>query len=228
MHRGEIQLAAQATLELLAPYAGRGRLWLARTEGIQDLHRYLNEHGHPIRYGYVRQRWPLSAYQTVYATAPGSAEMPSAGRPFTAELLTRLIAMGVLIAPVTLHAGVSSPEAHESPYPEDTWFQRQRHGSQPRPRGGTPRDRNRNHRRPRPRVGRTAERNRRCAPRLDQPCDLKGASGPGRGRPADRVARARASHLQMLEVIGDSGWWSAPTRVRWHAATSGTSSVTAT
>jgi S-adenosylmethionine:tRNA ribosyltransferase-isomerase len=114
----EYQLPARATVELLAPYAGRGRLWLARTEGIHDLHRYLNDHGHPIRYGYVRRPWPLSAYQTVYATVPGSAEMPSAGRPFTAELLTRLIAMGVLIAPVTLHAGVSSPEADEPPCPE--------------------------------------------------------------------------------------------------------------
>ena len=115
----EIQLPARATTRLLAPYVGRGRLWLAGTEGIDDLPRYLNDHGHPIRYGYVRRPWPLSAYQTVYATAPGSAEMPSAGRPFTANLLTRLSAMGVLIAPVTLHAGVSSPEAPEPPYPEE-------------------------------------------------------------------------------------------------------------
>ena len=65
------------------------------TDSREPLHRYLNRHGHPIRYGYVPEDWPLSAYQTVYATVPGSAEMPSAGRPFTAELLTRLIAMGV-------------------------------------------------------------------------------------------------------------------------------------
>jgi S-adenosylmethionine:tRNA ribosyltransferase-isomerase len=115
----EIQLPGQATVGLLAPYAGRGRLWLARTEHIGDPHQYLYDHGHPIRYPYVPRPWPLSAYQTVYATVPGSAEMPSAGRPFTAALLARLIAMGVLIAPVTLHAGVSSPEAHEPPYPEE-------------------------------------------------------------------------------------------------------------
>ena len=115
----ELSLPGEATVELLAPYAGRGRLWLASTEGIADLHTYLGDQGHPIRYRYVPRAWPLSAYQTVYATVPGSAEMPSAGRPFTAELLTRLIAMGVLIAPITLHAGVSSPEAHEPPYPEE-------------------------------------------------------------------------------------------------------------
>jgi S-adenosylmethionine:tRNA ribosyltransferase-isomerase len=115
----ELQLPGAAKVELLAPYAGRGRLWLAGADGIHDLHAFLNDHGHPIRYGYVRRPWPLSAYETVYATVLGSAEMPSAGRPFTEELLTRLIAMGIVIAPVTLHAGVSSPEAHEPPYPEE-------------------------------------------------------------------------------------------------------------
>jgi S-adenosylmethionine:tRNA ribosyltransferase-isomerase len=62
--------------------------------------------------------WPLETYQNVYATTPGSAEMPSAGRPFTPELITRLVARGILLAPVTLHAGVSSPERHEAPLPE--------------------------------------------------------------------------------------------------------------
>jgi S-adenosylmethionine:tRNA ribosyltransferase-isomerase len=114
----QIALAGGGRLELLAPYAGRGRLWLARVRIAEDLCRYLARHGHPIRYGYVPGRWPLSAYQTVYATAPGSAEMPSAGRPFTPELLTQLVAQGTLIAPLTLHTGVSSPERHEPPYPE--------------------------------------------------------------------------------------------------------------
>jgi S-adenosylmethionine:tRNA ribosyltransferase-isomerase len=57
-------------------------------------------------------------YQTVFATESGSAEMPSAGRPFTTELVTRLVARGVHVAPVTLHTGVSSPERGEAPYPE--------------------------------------------------------------------------------------------------------------
>jgi S-adenosylmethionine:tRNA ribosyltransferase-isomerase len=82
------------------------------------MHRYLARHGRPIRYGYVPERWPLSAYQNVYGTVPGSAEMPSAGRPFTPELITRLVASGILIAPLLLHTGVSSLERHEPPYPE--------------------------------------------------------------------------------------------------------------
>jgi S-adenosylmethionine:tRNA ribosyltransferase-isomerase len=44
--------------------------------------------------------------------------MHSAGRPLTAELIARLRAAGVLLAPITLHAGVSSLEHHEPPFPE--------------------------------------------------------------------------------------------------------------
>ena len=72
------------------------------------LHAYLARHGSPIRYAYVRERWPIECYQTVYATEPGSAEMPSAGRAFTPELITGLVAHGVQIAPLVLHTGVSS------------------------------------------------------------------------------------------------------------------------
>jgi len=57
-------------------------------------------------------------YQTVYANAPGSAEMPSAGRAFTPELITQLVAAGVDVAPLVLHTGVSSLEGNEQPYPE--------------------------------------------------------------------------------------------------------------
>ena len=113
-----IELDGGATLELVAPYASGARLMLARFAGSADVGDYLARHGEPIRYGYVWGGWPLEAYQTVYATTPGSAEMPSAGRPFTAELITRLIARGVLLAPITLHTGVSSPERHEAPFRE--------------------------------------------------------------------------------------------------------------
>jgi len=112
-----LALAGGASAKIVAPYAGV-RLWLARLELRRPLEAYLAEHGRPIRYRYVPRSWPLEAYQTVYAVEPGSAEMASAGRPFTPELLTRLVATGVLVAPVTLHTGVSSQESHERPYPE--------------------------------------------------------------------------------------------------------------
>jgi S-adenosylmethionine:tRNA ribosyltransferase-isomerase len=113
-----VELPGDTDVELVAPYAGGTRLWLARVKGPRPLREFLAAHGHPIRYGYVPREWPLDAYQTVFATEPGSAEMPSAGRPFTAELITALAARGVLIAPLTLHTGVSSLERGEAPYPE--------------------------------------------------------------------------------------------------------------
>jgi S-adenosylmethionine:tRNA ribosyltransferase-isomerase len=79
---------------------------------------YLARHGRPISYPYVHGRWPLPAYQTIFAREPGSAEMPSAGRPFSSRLVTELISDGVLLAPVLLHTGVSSLEAGERPEPE--------------------------------------------------------------------------------------------------------------
>lgn len=115
-----LELDGGAALELVAPYASGARLALARfrDETAPSLDDYLSIHGQPIRYGYVTEPWPLETYQNVYATTRGSAEMPSAGRPFTPELITRLVARGVLIAPITLHTGVSSPERHEPPFPE--------------------------------------------------------------------------------------------------------------
>jgi S-adenosylmethionine:tRNA ribosyltransferase-isomerase len=109
-----LELPGDATAELLAPWAGSARLWLARLHGDDPQLR----HGHPVRYGYVPEPWPLDAYQTAFALQPGSAEMPSAGRPFTPELVARLVAGGVHIAPVLLHAGLSSPELGEPPLPE--------------------------------------------------------------------------------------------------------------
>jgi S-adenosylmethionine:tRNA ribosyltransferase-isomerase len=128
---GAPMLGAQAGQSVTLPAGGRAdllcplvrhpagvRLWVASLSLPQPLHPYLAAHGHAIRYRYVRGSWPLSAYQNVYATEPGSAEMPSAGRPFTTELITRLVAKGVAVTPLVLHTGVASPEAGEPPYPE--------------------------------------------------------------------------------------------------------------
>jgi S-adenosylmethionine:tRNA ribosyltransferase-isomerase len=94
------------------------RLWIATLSLGERVERYLERYGFPIRYGYVRRSWPSSYYQTVFATEPGSAEMPSAGRAFTPELITKLVARGVQFAPLLLHTGVASLEDHEPPYEE--------------------------------------------------------------------------------------------------------------
>ena len=117
-----LELPAGANALLQTPYAtlseGRVRLWVAKLSLPEPPLAYLDRHGFPIRYNYVRTPWPASYYQTVYATEPGSAEMPSAGRAFTPEVLTRLVARGVTVAPLLLHTGVASPEAFEPPYEE--------------------------------------------------------------------------------------------------------------
>jgi S-adenosylmethionine:tRNA ribosyltransferase-isomerase len=106
-------------LALVAPYASGSRLLLARYDGPGTVHDLLRMYGEPIRYGYVRRPWPLEAYQNVYARIPGSAEMPSAGRPVTDRLISGLATRGISMAPITLHTGVSSPERHEPPFPEE-------------------------------------------------------------------------------------------------------------
>ncbi|MFG3053156.1 S-adenosylmethionine:tRNA ribosyltransferase-isomerase [Kitasatospora sp. NPDC048239] len=111
-----VALPGGASAELTEPFTPR--LWRARLDLPVPLLRYLGRHGRAIRYGYVDRDWPIEAYQTVFATVPGSSEMPSAARPFSAEVVARLAGRGVLVAPVTLHTGVASPEAHEAPYAE--------------------------------------------------------------------------------------------------------------
>jgi S-adenosylmethionine:tRNA ribosyltransferase-isomerase len=102
------------------PEDGPPRLWVAVPRLPRLVLDYLARHGHPVRYGCTELRWPIDAYQTAFGIDPGSAEMPSAARGFTPELVTRLVTKGVGIAPITLHTGVSSQEAHEPPYAE--WY----------------------------------------------------------------------------------------------------------
>ncbi|MEA2290213.1 MAG: S-adenosylmethionine:tRNA ribosyltransferase-isomerase [Solirubrobacteraceae bacterium] len=115
-----LALPGGAHAALLAPYLSGSRLWVADLRLPEPLDAYLARHGRPIRYRHAPGEWPLASYQSVFATQPGSAEMPSAGRPLSERVLTALVARGVAVAPVVLHAGVSSLEAGEAPGPE--WF----------------------------------------------------------------------------------------------------------
>ena len=93
---------------IVARYPSIPRLAFVRFEG--DVARAMERDGRPIRYGYLAEEPSLVAYQTVFARRPGSAEMPSAGRPFSLRVLERLRRRGVVVATVVLHAGVSSLE----------------------------------------------------------------------------------------------------------------------
>jgi len=135
-----------------------------------------------------------------------SAEMASAGRPFTPLLVTDLVTGGVVLAPTTLHAGVSSLDDDEVPRPEPfevppataDLVNRTRH------RGG--------------RVVAVATTVTRA---LEAVSDDDGRVAPGRGwtdlvlcprRPARVVDglvtgwhAPRASHLRLLEAVAGRG-----------------------
>jgi S-adenosylmethionine:tRNA ribosyltransferase-isomerase len=117
-----IGLPDGAALVVLAAHPVPGvvgsRLLTSRLAIEGDVTSYLGRHGRPIRYGYVPKSWPLSSYQTVFARRPGSAEMASAARPFSTKLVASLVSAGIAIAPITLHAGVSSAEPGEPPVAE--------------------------------------------------------------------------------------------------------------
>jgi S-adenosylmethionine:tRNA ribosyltransferase-isomerase len=117
---GEVlRLPGRVRLRVDRPHpAGQTRLWRATTLPVVDRVAYLRTHGAPIRYRYLHGQWPIDDLQNVYAAVPGSAEMPSAGRPLSREVLVELMASGVVVAPLVLHTGVSSQEAHEPPQPE--------------------------------------------------------------------------------------------------------------
>jgi S-adenosylmethionine:tRNA ribosyltransferase-isomerase len=105
-----LSLPGGGQITLLKPYGsyepGRVRLWVADLQLPGNFETYLAKYGFPIRYSYVKEGWSQEYYQTVYATEAGSAEMPSAGRAFTGDLIARLVGKGVQFAPLILHTGV--------------------------------------------------------------------------------------------------------------------------
>lgn len=127
-----VTLQPAGTIRLLAAADDRPdgvRLWHATVDTPTSIASHLQAHGRPITYAHSPARFPLALRQTVFARlgrsrsqdpvrGGASAEMASAGRPFTPTLVTDLVRRGVTLAPITLHAGVSSLEADEPPRAE--------------------------------------------------------------------------------------------------------------
>lgn len=120
LHAGEEITVGELPVTLVTPHHGLPRLWFVRFTG--DVEEAMHRTGQPIRYGYVDQAWPLEAYQTIFATTPGSAEMPSAARPFTARVLAALADRGIEIASIVLHTGISSHEVETDDVEEQTLY----------------------------------------------------------------------------------------------------------
>ncbi|MEE8232662.1 MAG: S-adenosylmethionine:tRNA ribosyltransferase-isomerase [Thermoplasmata archaeon] len=120
LEEGQVIQVGGHDAHLLSEYPGLPRLWFLRVEG--DLRKAIRHSGRPIQYGYLSRSYPLEAYQTIFAQVPGSAEMPSAARPFTRRVLQRLGDRGIRVAPIVLHAGVSSLEIEAKRVEEQPLF----------------------------------------------------------------------------------------------------------
>ena len=224
-----LALPGGASIDLREPYLGE-RLWVARPRMVGSVESYLGRRGRPIRYAYAAGDWGLDAYQTIFGIEPGSAEMPSAGRPFTSRTLAALAARGVRVVPIVLHSGVSSLEDGESPLPERfAVSQAAAARVNARPRSRRPGRRDRDDSRPRARVGRRRRRQVHARGGLDGRRHRPGPAGDRGRRPAHRLARARRQpprHDRGDRRIERSR----PVRTRppSPAATCGTSSATST
>ena len=122
---GEIILLPEETPCLLVSpfkykYAKDSQLWIVSirfNENYSNELNYLYKYAHPHHYYYHAAQWPIEDFQTVFSSAPGSAEMPCAGRGFTNQLLNKLQSHGIEFIPITLHCGTNS-EGHVPPHAE--------------------------------------------------------------------------------------------------------------
>ena len=87
------------------------RLWKARFEPIEFLIPGLDQYGmrsdETVPLNPKQWKNTPEAYRSVYAKAPGSLEIPSAGLHFSQEILSQATAKGVEIAYITLHVGAT-------------------------------------------------------------------------------------------------------------------------
>jgi S-adenosylmethionine:tRNA ribosyltransferase-isomerase len=87
--------------------AGRRVELAVHTDG-DTLWQTLYATGAPVQYAHRSEQLPLYSVQTAYAGRPWAAEMPSAGRPLTWDIVLGLRRAGVEIASLTHAAGLSS------------------------------------------------------------------------------------------------------------------------
>ncbi len=119
-----IELIHGGSIRLIQPYYSNSnqedhlQLWTIELIIEEEVSHYLEKFAQNIQYFNIKKNYPNSFYQTIFAKEFGSAEMPSAGRAFTQNVLDQLEKKGVEIIPILLHTGVASLEMNEKPYEE--------------------------------------------------------------------------------------------------------------
>ena len=105
---GTIELAAGARATVI----GRdGRFFRLRFEGVDDLSRWLEQHGELPLPPYITHAPGVAdteRYQTVYGRHPGAVAAPTAGLHFDRAMLAALAERGVATACITLHVGAGT------------------------------------------------------------------------------------------------------------------------
>ena len=227
----DIALAGGGRVHLLDRFGDSQRLWLATPHlAHRPCSTTSPRHGEPIRYRHAPGPWPLDAYQQIFGREPGSAEMPSAARPFTPELVVDLVRRGVTIVPILLaRRRVVARSARDAVPRALPRARRHRRARQRGARGRRARDRGRHHRRARARDRRRRARRRAPGERVDRARGHARARRARGRRAGHRLARARGhapAHARGDRRAGPRS--SSPTRRRTPAVTCGTSSATAT
>ncbi|MEH7252006.1 S-adenosylmethionine:tRNA ribosyltransferase-isomerase [Neobacillus niacini] len=102
-----LQFSTDLTAVVIDMEAGTPLKTILFSKKGTDLFNSIYALGEPIRYEYINRNWSLDYYQTVFASQPGSVEMPSAGRAFSWELLFSLQKKGIELDFIQLHTGLS-------------------------------------------------------------------------------------------------------------------------
>ena len=89
------------------------RFFWADSPEDNDLLEIAHKIGKVIRYNHIPFDIPETFYDNETDRMPGSVEYPSAARPFTRDILQRIISRGAVIKELTLHCNLGSLESPE-------------------------------------------------------------------------------------------------------------------
>ncbi len=113
--RADLQLLGdRSTVRLERRHSRFSRFYWAKT-GVDEagLREILDKYGAPVSYEHIPFKLPMDFYRSAHSIVPGSAEFPSASRPFTERVMNLVERKGVRRAYLTLHCNLSPLEPWE-------------------------------------------------------------------------------------------------------------------